>query len=150
MWHSPLIVPSLLILAIVYHVNGLQCYKCRCTAASNGTGCQNDADLQCVVEYVENNYCVINRTSSNDITFGHRTNADLVFLENLHYLRAKEQISYVESSSTWQAPVVTEFTYGCDWSLCNSPRILSYLPKGLTFSVDPNVLATAVIPGGNG
>ncbi|CAF1153206.1 unnamed protein product [Adineta ricciae] len=149
MQYSLLIVLSLLILAIIYHVNGLQCYKCSCTAASNGTGCQNDDDLQCVIEYVENNYCIINRTSSNNIIFGHRTDADLMFLENLHYLRAKEQISYVESSSTWQAPVVTEFTYGCDWSLCNSPRILSYLPKGLTFSVDPNVLTATLIPAAN-
>ncbi|UJR37754.1 hypothetical protein I4U23_030447 [Adineta vaga] len=147
MFYSSIIIRSLLILIIIYHANCLQCYKCSCVTNSDGTGCQNDYDLQCVIEYVENSYCLITRSISNNLTFSHKPNSDLMFLESLHYLRAKEQIAYSESSSTWQTPVVKEFSYGCDWNLCNTPRIVNILPNGLTFSVNSYLLTNTLIPG---
>ncbi|CAF1435339.1 unnamed protein product [Adineta steineri] len=145
MHYSSIIIIGFVFLGTIIQINCLQCYKCSCSVNVGETTCKDDSELQCVIEYVENNYCTIARTSSSSITFDHRPNSDLIFLESLHYLRAKEQIIYLESSSSWHAPIVKEFTYGCDWNLCNTPRILSLLPKGLTFTVDSNLLTNSLI-----
>jgi len=145
MFYSSIIVFSLLFLATINQIDGLQCYKCSCAVNPGANTCIDDNDLQCIVEYVENSYCIIVQTSNN-LTFDRNPNSDLIFLESLHYLRAREEIIYLESSSSWQVPAVREFSYGCDWNLCNTPRILSLLPKGLTFVVDSNLLTDSLIP----
>ena len=48
-------------------------------------------------------------------------------------------------NSSWEAPTVIQVTYGCDWNLCNTPRILSLLPSSLDYSVDQALLTASLI-----
>jgi hypothetical protein len=40
----------------------------------------------------------------------------------------------------WTTLCVTQIVYGCDWNLCNTPRILNLLPQSLTYAVDTGLL----------
>jgi hypothetical protein len=142
------ILVSFVFLTTINQINCLQCYTCRCSVNLGENTCTDEGELQCIIEHVENNYCYISRLLT-ELELGHRPNSDLTYLESLHYIRAKEAIFYLPSSSTWQAPFVVEVLYGCDWNLCNTPRILNLLPNGLTFAVDSNVLSNTLLPEAN-
>ncbi|CAF2448814.1 unnamed protein product [Rotaria sp. Silwood2] len=144
MSYSFTIIVSLLLLATISQIDCLQCYKCSCSIIPGETTCTNDNELQCVIEYVEDSYCFISRLL-NHIKFDHSPNSDLMFLESLHYIQDEEEIIFVESNSTWQVSTIVEFKYGCDWNLCNTPRILSFLPKSLTYDIDSSLLTNTLI-----
>ncbi|CAF0851250.1 unnamed protein product [Rotaria sordida] len=144
MSYSIIIIASVLLFGTINQIDCLQCYRCSCSIVPGETTCTDDSELQCVIEYVENNYCIISRLS-NQIRFGHNPNSDLIFLESLHYIRDEQEIIFLESSSTWQLSTIVEFSYGCDWNLCNTPRLLSLLPHSLTYTIDSSLLTNTLI-----
>lgn len=139
------VVLSLVFLTTIHRINCLQCYICSCAVTPGETTCINDSELQCIIEYVEESYCYIGR-SSDLLYFESSPNSDLIYLESLHYIQTKEEIIYSESSSSWQSPVISEFYYGCDWNLCNTPRMINFLPTGLLYTIDSNLLTSTLIP----
>ncbi|CAF4556730.1 unnamed protein product [Rotaria sp. Silwood1] len=144
MSYSFTIIASVLLLATINEIDCLQCYKCSCSIKPGETTCTDDSELQCVIEYVEDSYCFISRLS-NHLKFDHNPNSDLIFLESLHYIQEKEDIIFLESNSTWELSSILEFSYGCDWNLCNTPRILSFLPRSLTYTIDSSLLTNTLI-----
>ncbi|CAF1033950.1 unnamed protein product, partial [Didymodactylos carnosus] len=97
----------------------------------------------CLIEYVENSYCEI-RVSSNELEVDHNPNSALQELFSEHYIRATETI--VHRNGDWQPASVIQISYGCDWNLCNDPRIISFLPTSLNFKIDSTFLTNLLTP----
>ncbi|CAF3596602.1 unnamed protein product [Rotaria socialis] len=122
-----------------------RCYDCYC---------YNEPNCECTRSTLMNadlTYCLIIRENYGQdywITMGHiYDDSTRVSIIDFPYLVSEETIRYNDNTEVWNT--VTNFViFGCDWDLCNDPKLAPYLPRSFQMRLPEAWLNTNVY--GNG
>ena len=136
---STVLVISVILCLLATQAFSIQCYKCGCFTQDGSTTCP----LNCTTQVLEDSFCYASRTSG-DLELGHSPVSVVgITFPTAHYLRTIETIAYGQGA--WQKPTVSEVSYGCNWDLCNGPKIMELLPTSLTLAIEPGYLSSLLI-----
>ncbi|CAM4773730.1 unnamed protein product [Rotaria magnacalcarata] len=122
-----------------------RCYDCYC---------YNEPNCNCTrstLMNAESTYCLIIRENYGQdywITMGHIYDTSTrVNIIDFPYLLSEETIRYNDNTEVWNT--ITNFViFGCDWDLCNDPKLAPYLPSSFQMRLPEAWLNTNVY--GNG
>lgn len=127
--------------------NRISCYDCECYDDPN-CACNNVVPMD-----VEISYCVIIRYNFENeddfiINLGHvDQNSTRAYVSRYPYLVAEESILYNETTEQWHVRT-NLLVYGCDWDLCNHPRLLPLLPGSFKMKLSDEWLNKNILHNG--
>ncbi|CAF4135916.1 unnamed protein product [Rotaria sp. Silwood2] len=119
-----------------------RCYDCFCL---NEVNCKCD---RTTIKIANTTYCLLMREingQDNLIIMGHLDqNSTRVYIRDLPYILIEESIFYNERTGRWDR--LTNFAvYGCDWDLCNHPRLIQSLPNTFEIRLPEAWLNTSIL-----
>ena len=120
----------------------LTCYDCFC---------YNEPNCQCdnyTTADAKTSYCIIlQEIFGNDsaINLGHiDRNSTRVYIEDFPYLLVEESIIYDNTTRRWNTRT-NLVVFGCNWDLCNHPRLINALPDSFQMRMSEGWLNTNVL-----